>query len=451
MRPLLVLTAIATLLSSVAAQDRPNIILFFCDDLRADALGCMGHPWAQTPNIDALSANGTTFDQAFATTAICVTSRCNLLTGQHAARSGWRQGDFDGKSLTPEQLGQTYLGKLKSSGYKIGYAGTWRVGAVPENFFDFNAAFEGEGEYLETPAAEHLTSKLAGEAIKMVESAGAEPFFLCIGFKAPQVQDGKTPPFYIYDEKLTGNLYQDVTPDPPPLSDPAYFASLPDFLKQSINRERWGYRLSTPELFRQSVIGYHRLVSGVDHAVGRVVEAVGAANKAGNTVYLFSSDHGVYLGARGFSGESLPHEDTIRVPLIISDPRVDPENRFRRDEMALIIDLAPTILDLAGVEIPGSMQGSSLKPLVQGADVENWRTEFFYEHNYLPEQIPSTEAVRTTRFKYIRYINSEPLYEELYDLQEDPFEERNLIGSGDHKFIHDLMLEKWTQLREAAK
>ncbi|MEM7013688.1 MAG: sulfatase-like hydrolase/transferase [Verrucomicrobiota bacterium] len=451
MRRLLVFLTLSLGLAFGQDDDPPNIILFLCDDLRPDVLGAMGHIWAQTPNIDQLANDGTVFHQAFATTAICVTSRCNILTGQHAIRTGWRMGEMRGKELTAEQLNQTYLGKLKQAGYKVGYAGKWHVGKVPADFFDHNAAYEGQGKFLEAPDAEHLTSKLAGEAEKMVANSGEDPIFLCVGFKAPHQQDGKTPPFYIYDEKLTGELYKDVELDPPPLSDERFFKTLPEFLQTSLSRERWSYRFGTPELFDESVRGYHRLVAGVDHAVGRVLKAVEAAGKTDNTVIMFTSDHGVYLGARGFAEKFYPHEPSIRIPLIVLDPRVPEGKRGWRDEMALTIDIAPTILNLAGVQVPGEMQGVSLVPLVNGNDVSDWRQEFFYDHKYIPDKIPPTAAVRTTRWKYIRYVNSDPLYEELYDLENDPNEERNLIGSPYLKFVHDLMIDKWKQLKEAAK
>ena len=432
------------------ADERPNIILLLCDDLRAGALGCMGHPWVETPNIDQLSASGVTFDNAFATTAICVTSRCNILTGRHAASTGWRHGKFRGRSLTDDQIRQTYLHHLKIAGYRVGYAGKWHVGKVPTAFFDDNHAFEGQGNYVERHSSKHLTSKIADDVAKAILKPDERPFFFCVGFKAPHVQDGSNPPFYVYDAKRTGDLYRDIPLSNPPLSNPEHFKGLPDFLQRSLNRERWGWRLGSPKRFSESVRGYHRLISGIDHAVGRIREAVEQSGQAKNTVIIFTSDHGVYLGDRGFAGKWLAHESSIRIPLIIHDPRLPVEHRARPEKLALTIDLAPTILDLATLDVPPSMQGESLLPMIRGEEAE-WRTEFFYDHYYLPHRIPASEAVRTERWKYIRYINSDPLFEELYDLREDPDETRNLIGNVDYAFVHELMEKKWRSLRAEAR
>ncbi len=439
------------LAAASSADTRPNIILFLCDDLRSDVLGCMGDPIAQTPNIDNLAFEGVVFDNAFAVTAICVTSRSNILTGQYGAKTGWRHGDFQGESLTPEQLRQTYLSKLRDADYRIGYAGKWHVGRPPIGFFDDDKAYDGQGNYFEKTLdgtrPEHLTSRIAGQVEQMVAKRDDRPFFICVGFKAPHVQDGKTPPFYPFDEELTGGLYSDVVFPAPPLSDPGFFDRQPIFLKRSLNRERWEWRLSTEKLFQDSMRGYYRLVAGVDHAVGRVMKALDGAGKADNTVILFTSDHGVYLGARGFAGKWLPHEPSIRIPLIVRDPRLPQEIiGGRRGEMALTIDLAPTILELAGLSTPAEMQGVSLMPLIRGESVD-WRTEFFYEHHYMPTKIPASEAVRTERWKYIRYVDSDPLFEELYDLSDDPLESVNLIGNPDFDFVAEEMEQLWKEMR----
>tara|TARA_R110002096_G_scaffold403766_2_gene601299 strand:- start:2975 stop:4345 length:1371 start_codon:yes stop_codon:yes gene_type:complete len=435
----------------LAAADRPNIVLVLCDDLRADALGCMGHPWAQTPNIDQLSVDGVTFDRAFAVSAISVTSRGNLLTGQYAALSKWRHGDFRGKELTASQLRQTYLSKLKLAGYRVNYVGKWGIGTPPRAFFDQNLAFGGEGHYQTSEEEPHLTAATAAQAVSVIQNGDGRPFFLGIGFKAPQAEEGKKPLFYPYDVNLVGDLYTDILVGRPSLSGPDYFNGLPDFMKRSLNREHWGYQLSSPELFRSSVKGYHRLVAGVDHAVGQIVDALEESGQMENTVMIFTSVHGTYLGTRGFAGAWLPHEPSIAIPLIIVDPRLPVTERGRRNEFALTIDLASTILELAGTDpMPGS-QGKSLLPILEGGAPEDWRDEFFYEHYFMPFKIPATEAVRTERWKYIRYMNSDPLFEELYDLSKDPLEERNLIGNVDYAFVHRMMEKKWLEHHEKVK
>ena len=157
------------------------------------------------------------------------------------------------------------------------------------------------------------------------------------------------------------------------------------------------------------------------------------------------------MGERGLAGKWFPHEVSIRVPLVVYDPRL-PERRrgTRRDEMVLTIDLAPTMLQAAGVEAPETMQGRSLVPLVEGGTPE-WRTEFFYEHLFRHPRIPASEAVRTKRYKYIRFVDRDPPYEELYDLENDPDEAHNLAGKPEHAQLLDQMRRKWSNLRQRAR
>ena len=439
------------------AADRPNIVFMFCDDLRYDCLGCNGNDIIQTPNIDALAARGVSFDNVFVTTAICVTSRANLMTGQYAARTGWRFGLMQGKPLSPQQLAITYPGILKESGYQIGYVGKYHLGVPPENFFDYNAAYQGQGFYLNPELPDHLTAHMgtqAEEALEQFAGNRDRPFLLTVGFKGPHVQDGEEPPFYPYDEQRTGHLYKDVVIPPPPLSDPEFFETQPEFIRspKNLNRKRWEWRLGTSERFQQSVKGYYRVVSGVDLAVGRVVAKLKSLGLSENTIVLFSSEHGVYLGKRGLAGKWLAHEPSIRIPLIVADPRLASSNGgARRKQMALTIDIAPTLLDIAGVERADRMQGESLVPIVRGESPSSWRTEFFYDHLFRPDLIPSSEAVRTERWKYIRYLDREPLFEELYDLDNDPLEVHNLATSADSQGQLAKMRQKWRVWREKAK
>ena len=448
--------AIVLLTQCVLAADRPNIVFMFCDDLRYDCLGCNGNAIIQTPNIDSLAARGVSFDNVFVTTAICVTSRANLMTGQYAARTGWRFGSMRGKSLTPQQLAVTYPGILREHGYQIGYVGKYHLGAPPDNFFDFNGAYEGQGFYLNPDLPEHLTAHMgtqAEAALTQFAENREQPFLLTVGFKGPHVQDGETPPFYPFDEKRTGHLYNDVVIPPPPLSDEAFFQAQPEFIRSSanLNRKRWEWRLGTPELYQQSVKGYYRVVSGVDLVVGRITEKLRDLGLSENTVVIFSSEHGVYLGQRGLAGKWLAHEPSIRIPLIVADPRLPAQGGSRRQQMALTIDMAPTLLEIAGITKANRMQGVSLLPIVRGESPDDWRTEFFYDHLFRPDLIPSSEAVRTERWKYIRYVNREPLFEELYDLDNDPLEARNLATEASSQRQLAIMRDKWSRWRERVR
>ena len=236
-----------------------------------------------------------------------------------------------------------------------------------------------------------------------------------------------------------------------PLADSPFFEALTEFLKTSENRVRWKVRFATPEMYQDSVKSYYRLISGVDRVVGRIVEKLRRRGVDQQTIILYTGDNGFYLGERGFAGKWFPHEVSIRVPLVIYDPRLPAERHgTRREEMALSIDLAPTMLDMAGVAVPDSMQGKSLVPLVRG-EKPPWRTEFFYEHLFRHGRIPCSEAVRDETTKYIRFVDTDPPYEELYDLKSDPDEAHNLANRPEHAATLQRMRQKWAAWHERAK
>ena len=221
----------------------------------------------------------------------------------------------------------------------------------------------------------------------------------------------------------------------PPLrrSKPADHEALPAFLRGDYEgRVRWERRFSTPEKFQESVKRYYRLITGVDVQVGRMLGYLGERGWDENTVVIYTSDNGFYLGERGLAGKWLMHEESIRTPLIIRDPRLKETQGTKRDEMTLNIDLAPTILALAGLDIPTSMQGRDLGPLLRG-ESPSWRSEWFYEHLFEHRTIPKIEGIRGERWKYTRYIETDPLYEELYDLANDPGEDHNLAVFAEHR------------------
>ena len=451
------------------AADRPNIIMLLTDDQRWDTLGCMGNQIIKTPNVDRLAAGGVVFDNAFVTTSICMTNRACIFTGQYAARHGVI--DFR-TNFTPQQLAQTYPGRLKSAGYHLGFIGKWGVGKPPEDLFDYNQGWPGQNKYLNIKDGKfrHLTSIMSDQAMEFLDSTPSDkPFNLSISFKAPHCQDGpperflddpkfpqfkglyqKHPSQFFYDPSL-GGLYADATIPPAPLSDPAFFNSLPEFLRKSENRIRWEIRFPTPEQYQETVKAYYRLISGVDNVVGRIVKKLREKGVAENTIILYHGDNGFYLGERGFAGKWYPHEVSLRVPLVIYDPRLPAAQRgTRRDQTALSIDLAPTILAMAGVEAPERMQGEDLVPILEGKSPA-WRSEFFYEHLFDHKTIPRTEGVRDRRYKYIRFIDSDPPCEELYDMDNDSDEADNLAKKPQHAKTLEVMRKKWAAWREKAK
>jgi arylsulfatase A-like enzyme len=197
------------------------------------------------------------------------------------------------------------------------------------------------------------------------------------------------------------------------------------------------------------------LITGMDAAVGRIMATLEELGLDENTVVIFTSDHGALRGAHGLSGKWIMYEESIRVPLIVRDPRLPSGLRgTRRDQMVLNIDLAPTMLALGGVPVPSHMQGRDIGPLVRDAST-GWRSEWFYEHTYNTKPprrpIAKSEGVRTERWKYIRYLEQDPPYEQLFDLRNDPGETRNLVALAAHADVLAQMRARWEHLGREAR
>jgi arylsulfatase A-like enzyme len=230
--------------------------------------------------------------------------------------------------------------------------------------------------------------------------------------------------------KVTDGMYENQKIPPPRLGDPAIYESQPDFLKHSINRQRYFWRWDTPEKYQTNMRAYFRMISGIDHVVGRLVKQLEEQGLADNTIIIYTADNGYYLGDRGFAGKWTHYEQSLRVPLIIYDPRL-PENKQGRvlKELAINSDLASTIIQFAGLSVPKTHTGRSLVPLVRGEAASDWREDFLCEFLAVPKTIPRWEGVRHEDWVYARYfvngVNAPP-FEFLYDLVNDPDQKSNL-------------------------
>lgn len=433
--------------------EKPNIIFLLTDDQRWDAMGCTGNSVIKTPNMDRLAAKGVLFSNNFVTTSICAPSRASILTGQYQRRHGI--DDFN-KSFSPSAWAQTYPMLLRQAGYYTGFVGKYGMAnqsPLPEEQFDFFWGFSGQGQYFHEISGEqvHLTRLIGQKGIEFLERRQQDlPFCLSVSFKAPHVQD-RHPDQFLYDPDL-GHLYNAVTIPVPETGAPHYFETLPEFIRTSEGRIRWQLRFASPEQYQNSVKGYYRLISGVDVAVGQIVTALEALGLSENTVIIVTSDNGFFLGEHGLAGKWLMYEESIRTPLIIYDPRLPGSLQGqRREEMTLNIDIAPTILDFAGVKVPESMQGKSLCPLILNAS-DNWRTDWFYEYHYgRGGTIPQSEGIRTERWKYIRYINQVPPYEQLFDLESDPKEINNLAQDQSCQPVLNKLRDRWQEMRRKTR
>jgi arylsulfatase A-like enzyme len=454
-----VVSALVVLAGSAAAAEakRPNFVFLLVDDLRYDALGCMGDKIVKTPAIDRLAADGVLFENCFVTTSICWVSRTSIFTGQWMRRHGIENS---APGLQDQAWDNTYPALLRAAGYRTGFVGKFGVGNAREveakaSQFDFFRGLPGQAGQLfidpEDPKRRHKTAQFGDEALEFLSGCTAEqPFCLSVSFNAVHARDGK--PREFEPDPRDESLYQDVTIPVSQLATDEAYRRLPESVQNSEGRRRWGWRYDTPEKMQRILRDYYRLISGVDREVGRIRQELAHRGLADRTVIIFTADNGFALGDRGMADKWYMYEEDIRVPAIIYDPLLPESRRGKRVEaMALNVDFAPTMLELAGVKAPQQMQGRSLLPVLEGQTPSDWRTEFFYEHHSVANRIPPSEGVRTERFKLIRWINEEPVIEELYDLANDPLEEQNLVS--DPKYADTLaeLRGKWQRYQESLK
>lgn len=421
-------------------RQRPNLLFLLTDDQRADLLSCAGHPLLRTPNIDRIASSGLRFTNNFCATAICCTSRATLLTGLHEKSHGI--SDFR-TPLRPEVQSLSYPQLLRAAGYRTGFVGKYGVGgdAAPKDHFDVTFGHPG-------PERPGQSREIGRQAIDFLQSANSsQPFCLSVSFRAPHARD-PDPKQYLYDPEEAG-LYRDVQVPVPAKAAPEFFERMPDYVRTSESRARWQKRFTNPEHYQESVKSYFRLIAGVDSVVGDILKTLATTGQDRNTVILFSSDNGYFLGEWGLADKWYLYEESIRTPLIIADPRLPA--RFRgttRREMTLNLDISPTLLSLAGVAIPPAVQGRDLSPLLQGKKPA-WRKDWFYSHLFggNPPQvvIPRSEGIRGERYKYLRWIDSKPLREEVYDLSRDPSELHPLPPGGK---LNELR-SRWTRWNQA--
>ncbi len=470
-------------------RERPNILFLLTDNQHWTSMGAAGNDIISTPYMDDLAARGVLFENSFVTTPICGASRASFLTGLYR-RS--HQFDFRTPPFSASLGPMTYPAVLKASGYETGFIGKFGIESdgymnveseqeTLDAMFDHFDDFEhwGPDYYFERQpdgSLRHLTDVTGDKIVDFLRqwhlTDSGRPFCLSVSFNAPHCQDDH-PQQYIWPSSVD-HLYHDAVIGVPETADPSFIESQPDFIQQSENRERWLRRFGTPELFQENMKGYYRMVSGVDVVLGRVTEELAALGAADSTVVIFTSDNGMFFGERGLSDCWLLYEDSIRVPLVVMDPRLDESQRGARvGELALNIDISPTIIELAGVPVPEAVQGRSLLTLVEDRP-DGWRQDFYCEHLFEHPLIPKSEGLRTTRWKYIKYvelpasdeeqrregdavkggigrrIRGGNRYEELYDLETDPLEADNVIDDPRCQDTLDRLVQRFAELRDEA-
>jgi choline-sulfatase len=436
--------------ASRAEEKQPNIVFFFADDQTTSTLGCYGNPVVRTPNIDALARRGTRFENAFVSHSICWVSRTTILTGL-TGRSYGTPGQPD--VARADAVSTLYSDILREHGYRTGYFGKWHAkmpkGYRRDDHFDEFEAIGRNPFYKKQPdgSLRHETELIVDRGIEFVKSQPKDkPFALNMWFNACHAEDGDRRPgigHFAWPRAVDG-MYEDVNIASPRLGDPAIFSALPDFLKTTINRERYFWRWNTEEKYQLNVRAYYRMVSGIDGAIGRFMMALEEAGLADNTIIVYSADNGYYMGNRGLAGKWSHYDDSLRVPLIVADPRVSGSQRGQvTNAIALNLDLPATFLDWAGVAVPQRYQGSSLRPIVASEKPSDWRSESFHEHFAVRNRIPAFEGLRNEKFKYVRYFDHG--HEFLHDLANDPDELINLASDPKHSKTLRSMRERTDQ------
>ena len=429
---------------SASPPQRPNVLLILCDDIRWNALSCMGHPHLQTPNIDRLASEGLLFENMFCTTSLCSPSRASILSGLYAHAHGVTNNFTD----YPQDL-DSFPRRLQSSGYKTAYVGKWHMGEQndePRPGFDWFVTHKGQGKYFDTEfnfngqqrrvVPGYYTTVVTDMAEEWIgKQSGQEPWMLMLGHKAPHS-------FYFPEPKYE-HAFDDVEVNYPHTA--FHLEGKPEWIRQrlltwhGIYGPLFEWRKKFPDTSAAAVTDFARMVRAywgtilsVDDSVGRLVETLRARGELDNTMIIFMGDNGLLEGEHGMVDKRTMHEASIRIPLIMRYPRLTPTGPRHVREQVLTVDIAPTILDAAEAEAIPDIHGRSLVPLLTDQDPA-WRTAWFYHYNYEKQfpYTPNVRGIRTDRWKLIRYPHGDGGPDrhqgELYDLLADPEEKHNLI------------------------
>lgn len=477
---LLLFAPLASLVPAFAAETRPNLIFLLTDDQRDNSFGAMGHPFVQTPRIDALIRDSVRFKNAYIATPVCSPSRVSFFTGLPERVHG--VGFSSSYDLTEAQWALSYPALLREAGYHTGFVGKFGVeyytfrGKAAEKF-DFWWGHDGWTKFhpkdYDSPstapyhsAKENLITPIMGEAMAkfLEERPDDRPFCLSVSFNVPHGTQTTTmfadyPGWHgmlrpanedprLKDHPVYGSLYRDLGIRIPEATGSDPHRLIPQFI---LDHDQGRRNLTYPYNYDRTTclehhIRYHQLLTGLDLAVGGLLDDLARRGLAENTVILFASDHGLIMGEYGMGGKELLLDLSAKIPAFVHDPRVPKEKRGRElDHLVSSLDYPATFLDYAGVEAPAGMEGRSLRPLVEGRETE-WRDELFLESLFTLRDNPFQEGLRTERWKYIRFYDGvmpylegdldfggrDPEFELLFDLAADPAEQVDLAADASH-------------------
>jgi len=456
---------------------QPNILYIMSDDHASHAIGCYGSRINETPHLDRLASEGVLFENCFCTNSICAPSRAVILTGLHSHRNGVRTlfDRFDGRQ-------QTFPKLLQAAGYETALVGKWHLGhggdADPTGF-DYWNVLPGQGDYYDPRMFElgeerhyrgYVTDLLTDLGLEWLSRRDTtRPFLLCVHHKAPH-RPWEPHPKY-------ASLYDGVD-----LEEPATFHD--DYATRSeaarSARMRIATDLDATDLkgeppaglgpageahwkYERFITDYLRCVASVDESVGRLLDALDAAGLAEDTIVVYTSDQGFFLGDHGWYDKRFMYEQSLRMPLIVRFPRRIAAG-WRTPEIVSNLDFAPTLLDFAGVRPPEPMQGQSFRPLLEGAPGAAGRSAVYYrywEHLSPPHEVVAHYGIRTARYKLIYYYGEgrgaagareerrAPEWE-LFDLEVDPDELRNVYHDPGYADVAAALTGELARLRAEA-
>ena len=404
---------------SFANEQPPNIIFILTDDHRWDTLSCLDHPFVQTPNMDRLVKEGVIFNNAFVTTSLCSPARGSFLTGQYAHTHG-----VINNLSTWDNDNTTFLELLKKAGYDTAFIGKWHMpGKMPklkgvDRFITFTVQ-GGQGRYFDCPLiidgveterkGKYITEDLTDLALEFIQQDRNKPFCLYLSHKAVHHQ-------FLPPPELR-HLYSDVE-----LKLPKEYNSV-----MSWTQGQTFSGIMPPVEYHYR--NYHEALVSVDQQLGRILADLDKRGMADNTIVVYAGDNGFFWGEHRHVDKRWPYEEAMRIPFIVRYPKLIKQPGKGSEEMVLNIDLAPTLLDLAGISVPGSMEGKSIKPLLENQQInfrDSWHYEYFKE---FPYNAPEIHAVRTRKYTYIEYVGRRK--PELYNIIDDPKNMINLINSAE--------------------
>ena len=422
---------------------RPNVVFILTDDQRWDALGCAGHPFLKTPNLDRIAAEGAHFANCFCTTSLCSPSRASMLSGLYAHAHGITNNFTDYPNDLP-----SFPRQLQAAGYATAYIGKWHMNEQSDERrpgFDFWASHKGQAKYYDTEfningtrdvLKGYYTTRVTDLAIDWVaqQRPHDKPFLLMLGHKAPHSPNTPEPRY----EHLFDNAKIEY---------PATAFALdgkPDWIRQRLDTWHgiygplWGFRKEFPDRRPEAVAAfaafcraYYATIKSLDDSVGRLYDALKRSGQLDNTLIVFVGDNGFFLGEHGMMDKRTMHEASIRIPLLARYPALIRPHTVVSD-MVLNVDLAPTILDVCGAPPLPKVHGQSWRRLA-GGDPAGWRSSWYYTYDYEKQfpYTPNVRGVRTDDWKYIHYPHGDGKPDrhkaELYHLKADPLETKNLI------------------------